>query len=95
VLPTNGKFEKAAQKGTDENQKRLNPIKRKQIEERVRELEGEISRLETAIETFEKELQTFISAGETERQSRELDKSRRQLKACLSEWEELGQALQA
>lgn len=95
VLPTNGKFERATQEGTDENQKRLNPIKRKQIEERVRELEGEISRLETAIETFEKELQTFISASETERQSRELDKTRRQLKACLSEWEELGQALQA
>jgi ATP-binding cassette subfamily F protein 3 len=95
ALPANGRRNEAVQERTDENQKRLNPIKRKQIEERVRELEGEISRLETAIERLETDLQTFTSASETERQSRELDHSRKHLKACLSEWEELGQALQA
>ena len=95
VLPTNGKFEKAAQEGTDENQKRLNPIKRKQIEDRVRELEIQISRLESSIEACETALQTFVNAGETERQSRELDDWRKRLKDCLAEWEELSETLQA
>ncbi|MGH9529671.1 MAG: ABC-F family ATP-binding cassette domain-containing protein, partial [Terriglobales bacterium] len=95
VVPTNGNRGKGPQERPDDNQKRLNPIKRKQIEERIRELEIEISRLETKIEGCETALQAFVSAAETERQSRELSDSRTRLKACLVEWEELGQALQS
>ncbi len=92
TVPANGKTSEAAQ---DDNHKRLNPIKRKQIEDRVRELENEISTLETSIENCEIALQNFVSAGETERQSRELNESRSRLKTSLSEWEQLSQALQA
>jgi len=93
IVPTNGKGRDEPR--TEDNQKRLNPIKRKQIEERVRELEQEISRLETNIQGCETALQTFVSAGETERQSRELNDSKTQLKSRLTEWEELGQELQS
>jgi ATP-binding cassette subfamily F protein 3 len=95
ALPNNGKGHKDVKERIEDNQKRLNPIKRKQIEERVRELEQEISRLETNIEACETALQTFVSASETERLSRELNDGKTQLKSCLAEWEELGQTLQA
>ncbi len=95
IPPTNGHDGEATQDRGNDNQKRLNPIKRKQIEERVRELESEISLLESTIEACETGLQTFVNANETERQSRELTESRARLKACLAEWEELSQVLQA
>jgi ATP-binding cassette subfamily F protein 3 len=94
-LPTNGKQAAVAPERTDDNQRRLNPIKRKQIEDRVKELEIEITRLETDVEACETALQTFVNAGETERQTRELDDNKTRLKACMAEWEELGKALQA
>jgi ATP-binding cassette subfamily F protein 3 len=94
-LPTNGKQAAVAPERTDDNQRRLNPIKRKQIEDRVKQLEIEISRLETDVEACETALQTFVNAGETERQTRELDDNKTRLKACMAEWEELGKALQA
>src|SRR6266699_2540693 len=45
--------------------KRLNPIKRKQMEDRAQELEQEISGLESAIAACEHSLQNFVSAEET------------------------------
>ena len=75
-------------------QKRLNPIKRKQMEERIQDLEGEISQLESAIGAHETSLQTFVSLEETTRVSRELDGARAQLQRNLSEWEELNAVLQ-
>jgi ATP-binding cassette subfamily F protein 3 len=74
--------------------KRLNPIKRRQIEDRIRELEKAIGRLETSIVTHETALQAFVSPEETERHSRELGDDRGQLQKCLAEWEELGQTLE-
>jgi ATP-binding cassette subfamily F protein 3 len=94
ALPTNGQPPGGGEENADDKRKRLNPLKRKQIEERVKELEIEISRLETAIVACETALQTFESATESGRQSRELNDSRARLKACLGEWEELGKTLQ-
>src|ERR1700757_1749156 len=51
--------------------KRLNPIKRKQMEDRVHELEEEINRAEAAITNLETALQNFVSADERQRQSQE------------------------
>ncbi len=93
--PTNGKPPEAPTIPSDSKSKRLNPIKRKQIEERVQELEKTISRLETAIADHETALQTFVSSEETERHSRELGSNRSDLQKCLAEWEELGESLQA
>jgi ATP-binding cassette subfamily F protein 3 len=77
------------------SKKRLNPIKRKQIEDRVHELEEEISRVEASIAHCEAALQNFVSAEESQRQSQELDQHKTSHAALLHEWEELGEALQA
>ncbi len=91
ATPSNGK--PAAE--TMAQAKRLNPIKRKQMEDRVQELEANIGELETAIAASESALQTFISPEETARLTRELEDSRARLQRHLSEWEELTQVLQA
>jgi len=75
--------------------KRLNPIKRKKIEDRIRELEGEISRAETLIARCETSLQDFVSADESQRQSRELDQQKAAHAAFIKEWEDLSESLQA
>ena len=75
--------------------KRLNPIKRKQMEDRVHELEQEITRVEAAIAECESALQTFVSALETQRLTQQLQDHKRSLQASVKEWEELGQALEA
>jgi ATP-binding cassette subfamily F protein 3 len=75
--------------------KRLNPIKRKQLEERAEELEAEISRLESAIAQCESSLQNFVSAEETTRLSRALERNRGELQGRIAEWEQIGQELEA
>ena len=91
VQPVNGNGAAPA----ESKSKRLNPIKRKQMEDRVRELEHEITRMEAAIAECESALQTFVSANETQRLTREIEDHRRALHASIKEWEELGQALEA
>src|SRR6266404_1683921 len=86
--PTNGN-----QKSAGAQTKRLNPIKRKQMEQRVHELEADIQRLEAGITDCEAALQTFVSAEETERRGRELHQHRSELQNRLSEWEQLSEAL--
>jgi ATP-binding cassette, subfamily F, member 3 len=90
--PANGNQPRA---GSDAKAKRLNPIRRKQLEDRIKELEGEIERSETAIHDCEMALQTFVSAEETGRLTRTLDGHRSELQKCMGEWEELSQALQS
>jgi ATP-binding cassette subfamily F protein 3 len=75
--------------------KRLNPIKRKKMEDRIRELEAEISRAETVIAQCETALQDFVSAEESQRQSKELDQRKAAHAAFIKEWEDLSQSLQA
>jgi ATP-binding cassette subfamily F protein 3 len=74
--------------------KRLNPIRRKQMEDRIREIEAAVARVEAAISQYENALQNFVNAGETQRQSQELDESKSTHAALLQEWEELAEALQ-
>jgi ATP-binding cassette, subfamily F, member 3 len=74
--------------------KRMNPIKRKKMEDRIRELEGEISRAETVIAQCETALQDFVSAEESQRQAEELDRRKAAHAGFLKEWEELSQSLQ-
>ncbi len=74
--------------------KRLNPIKRKKMEDRVRELEAEINRAEAAIAQCETALQNFVSAEESQSQSEELNRRKAAHGAFLTEWEELSQSLQ-
>jgi ATP-binding cassette subfamily F protein 3 len=75
--------------------KRLNPIKRKQMEERAQKLEEEISRLESAIAACETSLLTYISSEETARLSQEIDLRRTELLKRTAEWEKIGEELEA
>jgi ATP-binding cassette subfamily F protein 3 len=73
--------------------KRLNPIKRKQMQDRAQELEVEISGLEAAIAACENSLQNFVNAEETARLTRELEQNRAALQERISAWEQIGQEL--
>ncbi len=79
---------------TESPKKRLNPIKRKQMENRVSELEQEIGRAEDEIARLETELRSFVSAEESQRQSQELEEKKANRTGLLREWEELSQSLQ-
>src|SRR5712692_9093445 len=59
--PVNGNQSSAVEHTAAPKPKRLNPIKRKQMEEEVHELEEEISRVETAIAQREASLHTFVN----------------------------------
>jgi septal ring factor EnvC (AmiA/AmiB activator) len=74
--------------------KRLNPIKRQQMEDRLHEIEEEIARAEAAIALCETELQSFVSAEETQRQTQELADHKNALQNLMKEWEELSEALE-
>jgi ATP-binding cassette subfamily F protein 3 len=90
--PTNGNG--AANDQPDTPKKRLNPIKRKQMEERVHELEGKISEAEDAIARLETSLQNFVSAEESQRQSEELEQRKASHAALIKEWEGLSEELE-
>jgi ATP-binding cassette subfamily F protein 3 len=77
----------------DAKQKRLNPIKLKQMKERLQEVEEEISRFEAAIALAETALQNFVSVDETQRQTELLNRSKADLEQAMNEWEELAQLL--
>ncbi len=89
--PTNGN--QATPAVSDSKSKRLNPIKRKQMQDRAQELEETISALESAIGACESSLQTFVSVEETSRLTRELDQNRATLQERIAEWEQIGQEL--
>jgi ATP-binding cassette, subfamily F, member 3 len=91
--PANGN-QSAADTAPTAKAKRLNPIKRKKMEDRIHELEAEISRAETVIEKCETALQNFVSADESQRQSHELDEQKAAHAAFIKEWEDLSQSLQ-
>ena len=92
TAPTNGN--QSAEAEAEAPRKRLNPIKRKQMEDRVHELEEEISRAETAIANLETALQNFVSAEESQRQSQELEQHKASHAALIKEWEEMAASLQ-
>ena len=74
--------------------RRVNPIKRKQMQDRLVAVEAEIPRLETAMAETEQALSNFVSAEETQRQSTELETLRAAHATLSAEWEELMQQLE-
>jgi len=91
IVPTNGNappVESADSKG-----KRLNPIKRQKMQDRLREIEEEITKTEAAIAASESQLQSFVSAEETQRQTLELASRKNDLRDLMKEWEELSAVL--
>jgi ATP-binding cassette subfamily F protein 3 len=88
----NGNHHEAA---AENKSKRLNPIKRKQMEEQFQRLEQQIEDLEDAIAECETALQTFVSVEETQRRSQQLAENKAELQKKMADWEEIGQALEA
>ncbi|HEX4650629.1 MAG TPA: ABC transporter ATP-binding protein, partial [Granulicella sp.] len=74
--------------------KRLNPIKLRQLEERLEFAEAEIPRLESAIAAAEEKLGVFTTAEDAQRNAAELDGLREQRTALMAEWEELAMTLE-
>jgi ATP-binding cassette subfamily F protein 3 len=74
--------------------KRLNPIKLKQLEDRVAAIEQELATIDTRITTSEESLGHYTSAEESQRTAAALDELRTQRTALLAEWESLATALE-
>jgi ATP-binding cassette subfamily F protein 3 len=74
--------------------KRLNPIKLRQLEDKLKFAEEEIPRLEGAIAAAEEKMGVFTSAEESQRTASELEGLREERTKRLAEWEELALLLE-
>jgi ATP-binding cassette subfamily F protein 3 len=83
-----------AQKQTDK-ERRLNPIKLRQIKERQRSIEDEITRLEVEIADFEQALSNYQSAQQSMEVAELLESRRTDMKNLLAEWEEVSELIEA
>jgi ATP-binding cassette, subfamily F, member 3 len=75
------------------SRRRLNPLKRKEIEARCREVEEQIARFEAGIARCETSLQSFTSNDESLRLTQELTGYRAAVAKLMAEWEELAHTL--
>jgi ATP-binding cassette subfamily F protein 3 len=75
--------------------KRLNPIKLKQIEDRVASIEAELPELEARIAQAEQQQGVFTTAEAARGLAAELTTLREQLATRSAEWEELASQLEA
>jgi ATP-binding cassette subfamily F protein 3 len=76
------------------NVKRLNPIKLKQLEDRVAAIEEELPDLESRIQAAEQQQGIFTTAEAAQAVAAELDALREQHAARTAEWEELATQLE-
>jgi ATP-binding cassette subfamily F protein 3 len=85
------------QKKESDNDKnrRLNPIKLRQIKDRQRSIEDEITRLEVEIADFEAALSNFQSAQHSIDIAELLESRRTDMKALETEWEEVSEIIEA
>jgi ATP-binding cassette subfamily F protein 3 len=75
--------------------RRLNPIKLRQLKERRRAIEDEVTRLEVEIADYESSLAHFVSADETVRVNDLLVARRTDLLNLMTEWEEVAETIEA
>jgi len=75
--------------------RRLNPIKLRQLKERRRAIEDEVTRLEVEIADYESALAHFVSADETVRVNDLLTARRTDLVNLMTEWEEVAETIEA
>ena len=92
IAPANGDGASASD-AAETKGKRLNPIKRQQMEDRLHDIEEDIARAEAAIAACETDLQNFVSAEATQRQTQELAMRKNDLRDLMKEWEELSETL--
>jgi len=77
-----------------EAKRRVNPMKRKQLTERLARVEAEVTSTEAVIAESEESLSRYVSAEETQRVSALLEEKRRSLTALETEWAELSELLE-
>jgi len=75
-------------------EKRVNPIKLRQMQERRQAIEQEVARLEAEIAGHESTLAAFVSVEETRRVTELLEARRAGLGTLLAEWEKVSQAIE-
>jgi ATP-binding cassette subfamily F protein 3 len=78
-----------------DKQRRLNPIKFRQMKERQRAIEDEITRLEVEIADFEQALSHFQSAQQSIDIAEMLESRRTDMTNLMAEWEEVSGILEA
>jgi ATP-binding cassette subfamily F protein 3 len=83
---------KAASKLAD---KRLNPIKLRQMKQRRAGIEVEVGKLEVEIADYEAALGNFESVEETKRLTDLVEARRAELQSLLAEWEDVAQLIEA
>ena len=93
VVPSNGNHPPASQ-SAEPKAKRMNPMKRKRMEDRLHAMEREIAETEAAVAHCEAQMQDFVSAEETQRVGQQLSQSKIKLQGLMTEWEELSGALE-
>jgi ATP-binding cassette subfamily F protein 3 len=73
--------------------KRVNPMKVKQLEDRLVAVEAEIAKREAAVASYEAELSNYVSADESQRIATEAAKEREAIEALMLEWETVSEQL--
>jgi ATP-binding cassette subfamily F protein 3 len=76
-------------------ERRLNPIKLRQMRERQDSIEIEVAKLEAEIAECEAALSSFVSVEETVRVNGLLEARRADLEALMEEWEEVSHSIEA
>jgi ATP-binding cassette subfamily F protein 3 len=76
-------------------EKRVNPMKLESMKKRQGELEAQIAAAESEIAECETALANFVSVEETKRLSDLVDARREGLQKLLSEWEQIGETIEA
>ncbi len=76
------------------NAKKVNPLKLKQMQERVRFAEDEMPRMEDRMTALETAMGNFTTAEDSQKQSAALAELRRGHEALMREWEELSTQLE-
>ena len=74
--------------------RRVNPIKQKQMRDRLTFVEEQIPRVESSIAETEKALGEYVSVEETQRQNAALETLRAEHASLSAEWEDLMQQLE-
>jgi ATP-binding cassette subfamily F protein 3 len=88
-------LEPAGAPATKAPEKRVNPIKLRQMEERRQAIEAEVAQLEAEIADYEARLAQFVSVEETRRTSELLEARRSDLTRRMAEWEDVAQSIEA
>jgi ATP-binding cassette subfamily F protein 3 len=93
VTPSHSETE--PQPAPGDAKKRVNPMKLKKLQDRLREVEQQVASLESEIAQHEAAMADFKSVEETHRLSELVSTRQRELEARVAEWEQLSTAAEA